>query len=143
MTRRHGHTAYGLNAGPADHWRDYAACRDADPELFFPTFGGPPGARQFERAKAVCDRCPVASTCLAWALDNGVGEGIWGGKDARERRRLSPQGRANRRSDECRRGHRWTPENTGMRHGKRYCRACERPRAAESMRRRRGAAHAA
>ncbi len=54
--------------GPAN-WRDEAACRDADPDLFFPT--GPAQAR-----------------CLAWALDHGVTDGVWGGTTEDERRTI-------------------------------------------------------
>jgi len=45
------------------------ACRQADPELFFPigaTAG--PAARQVEAAKAVCGSCAVRANCLSYAL---------------------------------------------------------------------------
>ena len=67
-------------------WRNYAACRNVDPDLFFPL--GTVGASlpQIERAKQVCRTCPVAKTCLRWALDNGDA-GVWGGTTEEERRR--------------------------------------------------------
>jgi WhiB family redox-sensing transcriptional regulator len=60
-------------------WRDVAACRDHDPELFFPIGAAGPALDQVERAKQVCQRCPVREPCLRWALNHGVAFGIWGG----------------------------------------------------------------
>jgi WhiB family transcriptional regulator, redox-sensing transcriptional regulator len=71
-----------------DDWRTRAACRDEDPELFFPVSEIGPGARQTERAKAVCARCPVRAQCLEYALDSGLDHGIFGGTTDAERRRL-------------------------------------------------------
>ena len=73
------------DAGGMD-WRNYAACRDADPDLFFPL--GTVGASlpQIEQAKQVCRACPVSRACLHWALDHGVA-GVWGGTTDEERRR--------------------------------------------------------
>jgi WhiB family redox-sensing transcriptional regulator len=71
-----------------DHWRQGAACRDQDPELFFPLTDLGPGARQADRAKAVCARCPVRTECLDYALDNGLDHGIFGGATETERREL-------------------------------------------------------
>jgi WhiB family redox-sensing transcriptional regulator len=67
-------------------WMSRGACRQADPELFFPvaTVGGP-GARQVEAAKAVCAPCAVRAKCLSYALD-AMPEGIWGGTTLEERR---------------------------------------------------------
>lgn len=70
-------------------WRHRAACRDEDPELFFPVSDVGPGARQATQAKAVCARCPVQSECLNYALDNGLHHGIFGGTTERERRNLA------------------------------------------------------
>jgi WhiB family redox-sensing transcriptional regulator len=67
-------------------WMSRGACRQADPELFFPvaTVRGP-GARQVEAAKAVCAPCAVRAKCLSYALD-AMPEGIWGGTTLEERR---------------------------------------------------------
>jgi WhiB family redox-sensing transcriptional regulator len=43
---------------------------------------------QIEEAKAVCRRCPVVDTCLAWALESGQDAGVWGGLSEDERRAL-------------------------------------------------------
>jgi WhiB family redox-sensing transcriptional regulator len=69
-------------------FRDRAACRDADPELFFPVGESGPALRQIAAAKAVCLRCLVTDECLAWALDARHEEGVWGGLDAGQRRVL-------------------------------------------------------
>ena len=67
-------------------WREDAACRDADPDLFFPI--GTTGAafRQIDEAKRICRSCPARIQCLAWALEVGVGDGVWGGTTEDERR---------------------------------------------------------
>jgi WhiB family redox-sensing transcriptional regulator len=70
-------------------WRDRAACRDEDPELFFPIGNTGPALLQIEEAKAVCRVCPVAAECLEWALDSGQDAGVWGGLAEEERRALS------------------------------------------------------
>lgn len=73
-------------------WRQYAACRDEDPEVFFPaaTFGSPPYAGQLRRAQRVCDRCPVIYECREWALIVGERAGVWGGVDMDVRSRARP-----------------------------------------------------
>ena len=61
------------------------ACREADPELFFPIAAGTgPAARQAEAAKAVCALCAVRANCLSYALE-AMTEGIWGGTTWDER----------------------------------------------------------
>lgn len=69
-------------------WRDRAACRDEDPELFFPVGTTGPALAQEAQAKAVCHRCTVASDCLSWALSTGQDAGVWGGMSEDERRAL-------------------------------------------------------
>jgi len=68
-------------------FRHHAACRDVDPELFFPIGSGPIAEAQTAQAKAVCRACAVTVECLRWAVDTGQVEGVWGGRDAAERRR--------------------------------------------------------
>lgn len=69
-------------------WRNKAACRDEDTELFFPTGKTGPAILQTEEAKAVCRRCEVREQCLDWALENGADFGVWGGLSEDERRAL-------------------------------------------------------
>ena len=45
------------------------------------------GAEQ-NKAKQVCQGCPVRTECLAEALDNQIEWGVWGGMTERERRAL-------------------------------------------------------
>lgn len=71
-------------------WRDYAACKDMPPEVFFPDRNDPDARKH---AKAICAECQVKEHCLEFALANGgrgnVGAyGIWGGMSERERERL-------------------------------------------------------
>lgn len=70
--------------GP-DDWRSAAACRSADPELFFPVSDFGPSLVQATEAKAICARCPVRRQCLAFALRTRQVHGIWGGLTERER----------------------------------------------------------
>jgi WhiB family transcriptional regulator, redox-sensing transcriptional regulator len=67
-------------------WMSRGACRQADPELFFPIAAvTAPAARQVEAAKAVCSPCVVRANCLSYALA-AMPEGIWGGTTLEERR---------------------------------------------------------
>ena len=70
------------------NWRDRAACRGVDPELFFPESSDEPLVRgQVAAAKAVCRVCPVRDRCLADALLR-LPHGIAGGLTGQERRRV-------------------------------------------------------
>ncbi|KGF15893.1 MULTISPECIES: WhiB family transcriptional regulator [Corynebacterium] len=69
-------------------WRHNAVCREEDPELFFPVGNSGPALAQIAKAKVVCNRCPVTSQCLAWALETGQDAGVWGGMSEDERRAL-------------------------------------------------------
>ncbi|MFD7711633.1 WhiB family transcriptional regulator [Streptomyces sp. NPDC059785] len=71
-----------------ENWREYARCRDTDPDLFFPVGTTGPALLQIEEAKAVCRRCRVREECLRWALDTGQTIGVWGGTSEGERRSL-------------------------------------------------------
>jgi WhiB family redox-sensing transcriptional regulator len=66
-------------------WRNYAACHDVDPDLFFPLGTSDAALPQVDEAKQVCRTCPVCGPCLRWALDHGVA-GVWGGTTEEERR---------------------------------------------------------
>lgn len=69
-------------------WLHRAACRDEDGELWFPVGVSGPAVLQAAEAKAVCRRCPALSACLAYALDNNVEFGIYGGMSEDERNAL-------------------------------------------------------
>ena len=79
-------------------WRNDAACREEDPELFFPVGTSGPALMQIAEAKRVCRRCTVTEACLKWALESGQDAGVWGGmsedeRRALKRRRQRPRGR--------------------------------------------------
>jgi WhiB family transcriptional regulator, redox-sensing transcriptional regulator len=77
----------------AARWRDLAACRGADLEVFFPGRGETAGP-----ARQVCAACPVRQPCLDYAITNRIVHGIWGGLTGRERRALQSRWvRASRR----------------------------------------------
>jgi WhiB family redox-sensing transcriptional regulator len=77
-----------LGGAPSDPggWADSAACRDADPEHFFPIGQGDVASR--EAALSCCRVCPVVNDCLAHALRDRTLHGIWGGTDEVQREAL-------------------------------------------------------
>lgn len=64
-------------------WRNFAACHGMPPEMFYPHRGD---NDTVNAAKAVCDRCPVASYCAHYGLREHWG--VWGGLSEKQRRRL-------------------------------------------------------
>jgi len=81
-----GNCTHGLPDAPAApvrypggvvmaRWEARSACQGADPDLFFPAAED---QVSIDRAKAICDRCPVQDECLADALENRAGHGRWG-----------------------------------------------------------------
>ena len=70
------------------NWRDDAACRNADPDLYFPIGTTGLALGQIDEAKRICQACPARTPCLAWALDQGVAAGVWGGATEDERRAM-------------------------------------------------------
>jgi len=69
-------------------WRHHAACVGYDEDLFFPLGSTEASDAEGDRAKAVCGSCPVRKSCLEWAPEVGVDDGIFGGLTAGERRAL-------------------------------------------------------
>ncbi len=78
-------------------WRELAACRDSDPNLFFPVGATGPALDQIEEAKAVCRDCMVQEDCLQFSLQTNQEAGVWGGYAEDERRRLRKRWLAERR----------------------------------------------
>jgi WhiB family redox-sensing transcriptional regulator len=64
-------------------WRDAAACRGLDTNVFFPLTD-----EEADEAKTVCAACPVREECLEFALLTRQNDGVWGGLTEAERRRL-------------------------------------------------------
>jgi WhiB family redox-sensing transcriptional regulator len=82
-------SAHTFEGEPRGAKREHgAACRDEDPELFFPIGNTGPALLQIEDAKAVCRRCPVIDACLQWAFESNQDAGVWGGMSEDERRAL-------------------------------------------------------
>jgi WhiB family redox-sensing transcriptional regulator len=77
--------AYDVLWEPENGWRANAACRDLAIDVFFPVDESEEAALP---AKAICATCPVADDCLQYALATNQAEGVWGGLDASERRRM-------------------------------------------------------
>ena len=71
-----------------EDWRDRAACRDTDPDLFFPIGTTGTALDQIESAKLVCRSCDAMSACLEFALATNQESGVWGGTSEEERRKL-------------------------------------------------------
>lgn len=78
-------------------WRDTAACRDSEPNLFFPIGSTGSAVDQIEAAKAICLECSVREECLNYALETNQEAGVWGGYAEDERRRLRKRWLAERR----------------------------------------------
>ena len=75
----------------SDEWRQYSACRDTNPDLFFPVGTTGPAIEQIETAKAVCRECLAREECLEYALATNQDSGVWGGTSEEERRQLRKQ----------------------------------------------------
>jgi len=58
-------------------WRSLAACRDTEPELFFPVGTTGMATDQIESAKRVCDHCDAQKACLEFALATNQESGVW------------------------------------------------------------------
>jgi hypothetical protein len=66
----------------APRFEDAPCAEIDDPDVMFPyrrdSFGN-------AIAKAICELCDQVPECLAWALDNNISEGVWGGATELER----------------------------------------------------------
>ena len=100
------------------NWQSVAACRDADPDLFFPVGTAGSALRQVDEAKRICRACPAQARCLAWALDHGVLSGVWGGTTEDERRAIGRPAEKDRPST----GTTTMPVNDQARENKAYVR---------------------
>lgn len=71
----------------SDEWKQRGACRELDPELWYPERAG--GTQGDTRAaKQTCGWCPVRLECLVYALERREPYGIWGGMTTPERRKV-------------------------------------------------------
>lgn len=67
-------------------WMADAACRDADPDQWFPSAGLPTAM-----ALAVCNGCPVRERCADYADAHYERHGVWGGLTFEQRKRRAWQ----------------------------------------------------
>lgn len=72
--------------GRRDAWRQHAACRHADPDVFHPD-----DTEGSAAAREICRGCDARHECLAAALRDREPDGIWGGLDGEERAALRVQ----------------------------------------------------
>jgi WhiB family redox-sensing transcriptional regulator len=119
-------------------WRDQAACLDVVSADYDPFFAD--AAELQAEAIAICATCSVRDDCLTFAVRTGQQYGIWGGQPEQIIRRLIAADRAGRpqarrvptrhpqaSKTRCKRGHRFTAENTYYTpDGHRRCRTCLR-----------------
>lgn len=64
-------------------WTKGALCAGVQLTMFFT-------ASSAAMSKLICSKCPVKRQCLVWALMYKE-EGLWGGTNTQERKRLVPQ----------------------------------------------------
>lgn len=67
------------------NWRNQAACRDKDPEIFFLE----DHSQSVETAKAICRHCPVTDACMQDSIRTGDYHGIRAGLPGSSRRRIA------------------------------------------------------
>lgn len=86
---------------PPPAWMDFAACKDSDPDAWYPDSGDPSS-----RARKICwNRCPVQLLCLAYAIETNERHGIWGGLSREQRDQLAGKERNQWRSGGLKPGH--------------------------------------
>lgn len=81
-----------------DDWRDQSACRDADPETFFPA---PSDTAGIAEALNHCAVCPVKQRCLQYAISTRQEYGVWGGLSENEVRERIGLARLGRKTSGC------------------------------------------
>jgi hypothetical protein len=72
-------------AADAPRW-DGAACVDRGDLFFVDEFSGTSAVAATEEAKRICTKeCSIRETCLAWAIEQRIPFGVFGGLTADER----------------------------------------------------------
>lgn len=70
-------------------WQELAVCRGTNPNVFFTN-----DTDTEKMAKKLCAICEVRTECLEYALLTNQDDGVWGGRNTIERRRMRRQLRA-------------------------------------------------
>lgn len=78
------HIEYLFTDVPSDegNWRDQAACKGMDTDMFFPDQAQPVPAA----VKKACKECTVRQECLDYAVSVPILMGYFGGMNVRQRR---------------------------------------------------------
>jgi WhiB family redox-sensing transcriptional regulator len=130
-------------------WRELAACRGIVSAEYDPFFADTADLQA--EAIAICGTCPVRDDCLTFAVRTGQQYGVWGGQPQQVIRRLiaadrgghphrrqAPASHPQASKTHCKRGHRFSAENTYYApDGQRRCRRCLRQAQPTRARRRR------
>lgn len=77
------------------NWHEDAQCRDMNQSIFYGEEDRSGKARhhpnltvdEVQRARRICNACPVQMNCLEWAIVNREEFGIWGGSTAGQRKK--------------------------------------------------------
>lgn len=70
-------------------WMVSAECSGEDPNLFFPPDNGKKILKeQKEKALSFCNACEVKEECRDYAIENRIREGMWGGLDPQQLKRI-------------------------------------------------------
>jgi WhiB family redox-sensing transcriptional regulator len=110
-------------------WRDEAACKGADPSVFYPPSSAAPTGRSGgsdivpQAARVLCRSCPVQAACLEHALAYEP-YGVWAGTSELQRTRM-------RRNSQ--RAARLAARNGAETVASKRCRRCGRERPAEAF----------
>ena len=68
-------------------WIKNAACGDIeDPDIFFSS-----QPDKIKEAITICHKCPVRVLCAEYAINEDIGDGIWGGLTELDRRSIKKQ----------------------------------------------------
>lgn len=94
----HGHPTSDDPLVNQPDWHLQARCFSAGAAVFFGdelTDGHPiMRPKVLDRARAICRGCPVAHTCLTWALTHDERYGVWAGTSGRDRAKMQLRARA-------------------------------------------------
>lgn len=71
-------------------WRQQAACRGTDVNVFFPE-KGPKSVIHAGQSKVYCMQCSVRFECLKFAVDNFIKVGTYGGLSPSDRRAITSE----------------------------------------------------
>ncbi|WP_203834042.1 WhiB family transcriptional regulator [Actinoplanes campanulatus] len=70
---------------PAFAYQPDIACRDVDPETFFPRHAGAMNTIEIAAAVRICRQCPHITACRDWATETRQRHGVWGGTTPEQR----------------------------------------------------------